>query len=162
LINCIGFVTPYDGAHESTGSAMSCCLPTAKAGAAYFAIVFGIALALGIFRGFVLTPMLGAEFAVAAEIPIVLGVSWVSCGWTIRRFSVPSDFIERALMGATAFVWLMAAELGLSMALFGRTFADHIAIYKELPEQMGLLAQIGFGTFPALQLSRHGKSRNAA
>ena len=59
---------------------MSYCLPTAKAGAAYFAIVFGIALALGTFRVFVLTPMLGAEFAVAAEIPIVLGVSWVPAG----------------------------------------------------------------------------------
>ncbi len=141
---------------------MSYYLTTGKAGTAYFAIVFSAAFVFAIFRIFVLTPILGAGLAVALEIPIVLGVSWVSCGWAVRRFSAPSDFTSRFLMGATAFALLMAAELGLSITLFGRTFADHIAIYEQLPEQMGLLAQIGFAAVPALQLLQRGKSKNAA
>ncbi len=127
-----------------------------KAGISYFSIVFAIAFGFAMFRVLALTPLIGPTLAVVVEIPVILGVSWISCGWIIRRFAVPTGLTYGALMGALAFALLMLAEFGLSAFLFGRTLAQHIAIYEGLPEQMGLAAQILFAAIPSIQLSRPG------
>ena len=60
-----------------------------KGGAAYFALVFAAGFALGVVRVLVLAPRLGALSAVALELPLILTVSWIACGWVLKRFSVP-------------------------------------------------------------------------
>jgi hypothetical protein len=52
-----------------------------------------------------------------------------------------------------AFAILMFAEVGLSILGFGRTFAEHLASYRQIASFMGLLGQLAFASFPAIQLS---------
>ena len=66
----------------------------------------------------------------------------------VLRFALPPALGPRAAMGALAFSLLMAAELGLSVFLFGRTPAEHWASYRELPAQLGLVGQVVYGLLP--------------
>jgi hypothetical protein len=54
-------------------------------------------------------------------------------------------------MGGLAFLLLMLAEMGLG-ALFGRTPAQHLLLYREPSYAIGLLAQILFAAVPLAQL----------
>uniref|UniRef100_UPI001969E8F8 hypothetical protein n=1 Tax=Sandarakinorhabdus rubra TaxID=2672568 RepID=UPI001969E8F8 len=91
-------------------------------GLRYFAGVFAVGFALGTIRTLWLAPAIGELAAVAVELPVMLAASW----WWCRRLLArrPLDTAGRAVMGGTAFLWLMAAELGLSLA-FGRTAGEH-------------------------------------
>ncbi|WP_349369667.1 hypothetical protein [Salinarimonas sp.] len=118
------------------------------AGLAYFAIVFAAGFALGVFRAFLLTPALGHLGAVIVELPVIIAISAIAARWLVRRLAVPPALGARAAMGALAFALLMVAELGLSIALFGRTPGEHWATYGQLPAQLGLLGQVVYGLLP--------------
>ena len=51
----------------------------------------------------------------------MLAASWASCGWCLRWFEVAPKADARAVMGGVAFALLMAAELAVSVLLFGQT-----------------------------------------
>src|SRR4051812_22335794 len=98
-----------------------------SAGTAYFALVFALGFILGTIRALLIAPRLGEAGVVLLELPIMLLASWIACGWVIRRLRVNPAFAARLTMGATAFVLLMLAELGVSVFAFGRTPAEHLA-----------------------------------
>jgi hypothetical protein len=52
---------------------------------------------------------------VALELPVILAVAWVACGWLTR--SVPATASARLAMGGLAFALLIAAEILLGLAL---------------------------------------------
>lgn len=118
------------------------------AGAVYFAIVFLVGFGLGTARVLLVAPQLGATSAVLLETPLILAASWAACGWTIRRFAVPRARGARALMGAFAFALLMCVEAGVSVVVFGRSLAEHLAGYRTLPGSIGLAAQVAFALVP--------------
>jgi hypothetical protein len=122
-----------------------------RAGLAYFLIVFAIAFGIGAIRTGFIVPRIGALAAVCIEAPVVLAVSWAVCRRTTRRFAVPRGVGARLAMGATAFALLMAAELALSLTLGGLSAAQHWALYRGLPRQIGLAAQVAFAAIPLLQ-----------
>lgn len=124
---------------------------SAVAGLAYFAAVFAAGFALGTARVLWLGPMLGEPLAVAVELPIMLSLSWLACKRIAIRFNVPRDWPLRGLMGGSAFGLLMAAEAGVSIFLFGRSSAAHLAHYRDVSALLGLAGQIAFGAFPAIQ-----------
>jgi hypothetical protein len=124
-----------------------------KAGFAYFVVAFGFGFLLGTFRMLVIVPAVGEISAVMLEMPIMLAISWFSSRWLIGRFSVPDGLAPRLVMGGLAFAILMFAEVGLSILGFGRTFAEHLASYRQIASFMGLLGQLAFASFPAIQLS---------
>jgi hypothetical protein len=124
-----------------------------KAGLAYFVVAFGFGFLLGTFRMLVIVPAVGEISAVMLEMPIMLAISWFSSRWLIGRFSVPDGLAPRLVMGGLAFAILMFAEVGLSILGFGRTFAEHLASYRQIASFMGLLGQLAFASFPAIQLS---------
>ncbi len=98
-----------------------------RAGAAYFALVFGVGFILGAIRVPLLVPRLGERWAELTEMPI-MGVAIVlAAGHVVRRFSLPSDAPTRLLTGGLAWVLLVAAELGLAVLLQDRSLADYIA-----------------------------------
>lgn len=122
------------------------------AGLAYFGCVFAVGFALGVVRTVFIVPLLGDTFAVAVEVPIILAVAWIVSRWLTQRFEVSARLLPRAVMGATAFILLMAGEASLSMLLAGRSLAEHLQLYREASHILGLVGQIAFALFPVLQV----------
>jgi hypothetical protein len=119
-----------------------------RAGLVYFAIVFAAGFALGTLRVLVVVPHIGELPAVLAELPILLGVSWVACGYAIRRYDVSAAFEARGAMGLVAFGVLMAVEYLMANVGFGRSLAEHLSRYAEPAQALGLAGQMAFGAMP--------------
>jgi hypothetical protein len=113
--------------------------------------VFAWAFALGVVRTLVVAPRVGDTAAVLIETPLVLAASWLASRWTVRRLAVGSSAAERLAMGAVAFALLMEAELGLSLAIFGRPAHVWLASLITTPGAIGLTAQVAFGFVPLVQ-----------
>lgn len=64
---------------------------TAKAGVAYFALVFGAGFVLGSIRVPILVPRLGERMAELIEMPFMFVVVLCSARFIIRRFALPTD-----------------------------------------------------------------------
>ena len=121
-------------------------------GTVYFAAVFAAGFMLGVLRTLVLVPLLGELGAVMVELPLILTLAWLVCTRILRRWPLLPP--AAAAMGAIAFLLLMLAEAGLSTLLAGRSLADHLALYAQLPHQVGLAGQLAFALFPWIQ-ARH-------
>jgi hypothetical protein len=122
---------------------------------AYVATVFAAAFGLGVFRVLLLVPRLGELAAVALEVPVVLGLSWLVAGRVLRRWPLPGRG-QRLAMGGLAFGCLMALELVLATGLFGRPLDGVLAAMTTLPGLVGLAGQIGFALVPALRGQARG------
>jgi hypothetical protein len=122
------------------------------AGAVYFAGVFAAGFGLGVLRTLLWAPALGPTLAVAVELPIILTIAWLACRRILRRWPLRRG--EAVAMGAGAFVWLMAAEAGVSMGLAGRSLGEHLSLYAQGPHLLGLGGQLAFACFPLIQTWR--------
>jgi hypothetical protein len=123
------------------------------AGAVYFAIVFAAGFVFGSARA-VLTgdaPEMRLA-AVAIELPLILAVSWVACRRAVLWFAVPAVVSPRVVMGAVAFLLLMAAEAALGVGLAGRSLGENFALYAEASHALGLVGQVVFGLLPLVQI----------
>jgi hypothetical protein len=118
----------------------------------YFAGVFAVAFALGTVRTLWLAPLVGAVTAVAIETPIVLAVSWWCSGRLLARQKL--GLAGRAVMGGSAFVWLMLAEFGLALA-FGRVPCVYLASFATPAGMLGLAGQVAFAAMP-MRVKRQG------
>ena len=122
-----------------------------KAALAYVLPVFALAFGIGALRVTLVAPITGAFWAVALEIPLVLGSAWFTAGLVLRRWPLP--IASRATMGATAFALLMLLELATALA-FGQTPAQFLQAMTTAPGALGLLGQIGFGLLPLIRQPR--------
>lgn len=116
-------------------------------GLRYFAGVFAAGFLLGSIRSVWLAPAIGDLAAVAAELPLMIGVSWWWCRRLLARQTLATA--ARAVMGGAAFTLLMLAEFGLSLA-FGGTAAQHLAGLLAPAGLLGLAGQLLFGALPLL------------
>jgi hypothetical protein len=121
-------------------------------GTVYVAAVFAAGFVLGVLRTLVLVPLLGELGAVLVELPVILTISWLVCARILRRW--PLSPPSAVGMGTIAFLLLMGAEAGLSTLLAGRSLAEHLALYSQLPHQVGLAGQLAFALFPWIQARR--------
>jgi hypothetical protein len=126
-----------------------------RAGVVYFSVVFSAAFILGVLRVSLVVPRIGALRAVALELPILLAISWIVCGWVLRRFAPAGEPGARAAIGLTAFVLLMLAEVTLAIAT-GGTLTSFLA---SLATPEGALGLSGQGIFALMPLLR-GKKTN--
>lgn len=124
---------------------------TAKAGAAYFTIVFVAGFMLGTLRVLLPAPRFGELVAVLLELPLMLAVSWIACGWVLRRFQVAPRIAPRLSMGAIAFGLLMLAEVTLWVGAFGASMSDYL---DELTTPHGLVGLAGQLLFALMPLAR--------
>ena len=129
-----------------------------RAGVLYFVAVFGIGFLLGTVRILVLIPRLGELVSTFIELPIILSVAWLVSDFLTHRFNVPSEWRVRLSMGIIAFGLLMAAELGLSVWLFGSTVEGYFAAYQSLPKIIGLAGQAAFALIPLLQTGKRAQA----
>lgn len=131
-------------------------------GLVYFGAVFTLGAALGTVRTLHLEPLLGEMTATLAELPLMLGASWLICSWVIRSICVPAETGSRLFMGATAFVLLMVAEAALTVFGARGTVAQHFLAYREPARQLGLAGQFLFAAFPLILIKRDPISKRGA
>ena len=89
--------------------------------AVYFAIVFGAGFVFGTVRVVWLVPAVGVRVAELSELPLMLAVVYVAAGWVNRRFLAERGQPSRLIVGVTAFVLLLLAEVILGVAFLGVT-----------------------------------------
>lgn len=121
-------------------------------GTVYVTAVFAAGFVLGVLRTLVLVPLLGELGAVLVELPVILSIAWWVCERILRRWPLLPP--AAAAMGAIAFLLLMLAEAGLSTLLAGRSLAEHLTLYAQLPHQVGLAGQLAFAALPWMQVRR--------
>ncbi|MCA1493842.1 hypothetical protein [Sinorhizobium alkalisoli] len=120
-----------------------------RLGTLYFAAVFMVGFVLGTIRTLVLIPRLGGLGAVAVELPVILTAAWIICGWLLRGSTLTLS--EAAGTGAVAFVLLMLTEVALSAVLWHRTITEHLALYTNPADLLGLAGQIAYASFPLIR-----------
>ncbi|QHL92025.1 hypothetical protein GVO57_14115 (plasmid) [Sphingomonas changnyeongensis] len=134
----------------------------AQAGVTYFAGMFAIGFVLGTLRVLLLVPAIGEWGATLTELPVMLAVSWLYCGWLTRWLDVPERLGPRLQMGAVALTLLWIAEILLGICLFGRHLPQQILAMARGPGLAGLAAQIIFATFPFVQSIIRARSEKAS
>lgn len=90
-----------------------------KAGAAYFALVFGAGFVLGTIRTAWVVPRFGTRVAELAEAPFMLVAIFYAARYAVRTVSLPSVTVVRLGAGLLALSFLLAAELTLVRWLRG-------------------------------------------
>jgi hypothetical protein len=126
-----------------------------RAGFIYFVVVFTIGFVLGAIRVLVVIPRTGELIAILIELPLMLTASWFVCKSLISRFQVAPKTIDRFIMGASAFSFLLVAEIALSTSVFGNPLNSAFVGYLTLHGIIGLCGQLAFAVFPLLQLQLH-------
>ena len=124
----------------------------ARAGAAYWALIFALGFVLGTVRTLWGAAALGEGNFILVEVPVMLAASWLAARWLVARFGIASRGAAMG-MGALAFVLLMVAEMALTAALGGNV-ARWIAGLFAPPGLYGFLGQIAFGLMPWIVVHR--------
>jgi hypothetical protein len=115
----------------------------AKAGLAYALAVFAVGFLFGTVRVFLVEPALGAATAVAVEVPLMLGVSWLAAKAVLRRLPVARSTLPRLAMAAVALAVLLVLETALGLA-FGTSLLAQAEAYLTLRGLFTAIGQIGF------------------
>jgi len=100
---------------------------TLKAGALYFAMVFGVGCLIGPVRILWLVPRVGVRSAELMEAPIMLVVSLYAAHWTIRWLTMPAIVSSRLGMGILALALMLMAEFSLVLWLRGMSLKQYLA-----------------------------------
>lgn len=118
----------------------------------YYAVgIFAVGFVLGTIRTLLLAPRIGALAAVAAEVPVMLLISWFYCRWLIKRLGINSNRAPLLLWGLLAFTLLMAIEFTVSVLAFGQTATQFIGNLQTPAGLLGLAGQFLFGLIPVIQ-----------
>jgi hypothetical protein len=125
--------------------------PVVKAAIAYVAIVFAAGFAMGTLRVLLVAPAIGELAAVAAELPVLLIISWLVCKVLLVHFQVEDSMRQRLAMGAIAFVLLMAVEFAFATLIFGQTMHEYLGKFANPAAILGLIGQMLFSAVPVLQ-----------
>jgi hypothetical protein len=125
-----------------------------KAGALYFALVFGAGFLLGPIRILWAVPRFGTRMAELMEAPIMFVVIILAARWIIRRFSVPSTPSRRLGMGCMALGLLLVAEFTLVLWLQGLSIADYLASRDPVSGTVYYLMLGVFAIMPLLMARR--------
>jgi hypothetical protein len=89
--------------------------------AVYFAIVFGAGFVLGTVRVMWLVPTVGVRVAELTELPLMLAVVLFAARWVNSRFLAERGQPSRLIVGVTALVLLLIAELILAVMFLDLT-----------------------------------------
>ncbi|TGK08982.1 hypothetical protein EHO60_13220 [Leptospira fletcheri] len=121
----------------------------------YFLGIFTLGFLLGTVRTLVLAPKIGATIAVLIELPVILSMSWLFCGYLIRRFAIFRAWQVLLFSGAFSLVLLFITEFSLSVFAFGQTPESYFAGFRTVHGRIGLLGQITFALIPVAHMKFH-------
>lgn len=114
-----------------------------KAGLVYALAVFAVGFLFGTVRVLLVEPMLGATTAVAVEVPLMLGVSWLAAKAVLGRLPVERSPSPRLVMATVALLVLMLLETVLGLA-FGSSLQAQGEAYLTLRGLFTAVGQVGF------------------
>lgn len=121
-----------------------------KAGALYFALVFGAGAVLGTVRVLWLVPRFGTRRAELMESPVMLVVIILAAEWIVRRSDFEATLPARLCIGVTALVMMVAAELILVLQLAGLSMNDYLASRDPVATAVYYVLLGVFGIMPML------------
>lgn len=98
-----------------------------KAGALYFAVVFGAGFVVGTVRTLWVVPRFGTRTAELMESPIMFVVTVVAARWVARRLALPPDAATRLGVGLIALGLLLVTEFTVVLWLRGLTIREYFA-----------------------------------
>lgn len=137
-------------------------MPTARAGLAYFALVFAAGFVLGAIRVPLLVPRLGVRIAELLEMPVMFVVIVLAARYVVRRFALPPGARVRLTVGVVALALLVAAEVSLALAIQSQSLAQYIAGRDPVSGGVYLVMLGLFAAMPLMAggpLRVHGQSR---
>ena len=97
-----------------------------KAGAIYFALVFGAGFVLGTIRVLWLVPAVGVRTAELLEMPVMFTVIMLSTRWVVRHFSMPYTASSRLGMGCMALALILALDFTVVLWVRGLSLSQYI------------------------------------
>ena len=120
-----------------------------KAGALYFAVVFGAGFVFGTVRTLWVVPRVGTRKAELMEAPIMLVVTILSARSIVLRLAIraPSARLE---MGCLAFVLLLIAEFGLMLWLRRLSIREYLATRDPVSGTVYYAMLVVFAVMPLL------------
>lgn len=121
-----------------------------KAGALYFALVFGVGFVLGAVRTLWAVSHVGERKAELMEMPIMLVVTIVAARWAVLRLSVPMMWSARLGMGCMALVLMLAAEFGFVIWIRGLSVKEYFATRDPVSGAAYYLLLVVFAIMPRL------------
>jgi hypothetical protein len=98
-----------------------------KAGALYFALVFGAGFVLGTVRTLWVVPRIGTRTAELLEEPMMLVIIILAARWLVRRLSVSPKASSRLSMGGIALGLMLVVEFTFVLWLRGLSVRDYLA-----------------------------------
>ena len=98
-----------------------------KAGALYFALVFGAGFVFGAIRVLCMVPRLGTRTAELMEAPVMFAITVLAARWVARRLSLPPAPSVRLAVGFLALGLMLVAEFTIVLGLRGLTFRGYLA-----------------------------------
>ena len=119
---------------------------------AYFTAIFAFGFGFGTLRVLLIAPAIGQVPAIAIELPLILGLSWVVAGRLPRYYQ--TAFVSggnRLRIGALALALLMLAEIALAALVFGQPLTAYLSNLATSAGLLGLAGQIGFALIPWLR-----------
>ena len=119
-----------------------------KAGAIYFALMFGAGFVLGTIRTLWVVPRFGTRMAELMEMPLMLVVTIVAARWTVLRLSVPTIWSARLEMGCIALVLMLIAEFGFVLWIRGLSIKGYFATRDRVSAAAYYLLLIVFAIMP--------------
>lgn len=125
-----------------------------RAGALYFALVFGAGFLLGMIRVPLLVPQVGERVAELLEAPIMLLVILATARFVVRRFALGASVRLSAAVGLMALALLLAAELLLAGFLLGRTPAEYVLARDPIAGMVYIALLLLFAALPWLHARR--------
>lgn len=121
-----------------------------KAGALYFALVFGPGFVLGPIRILWFAPRVGTRAAELLEAPVMLAVSVLVARWLIRWLAVPPMTAVRMGMGLVALSLMLLAEFTLVLWLRGVSIRQYFAERDPVAGTVYYITLVLFAVLPLL------------
>jgi hypothetical protein len=122
----------------------------AAATALYFGLVFGAGFLLGPIRVLLLEPHIGALWAVAIEVPLLLVVMVLAARWSAHKATLGDSLGPRAAMGAAALVLVLAADFSVGRWIRGLALADQLRHFSTLEGMVYAAALVLFAAMPVI------------
>jgi hypothetical protein len=125
-----------------------------KAGALYFAVVFGAGFVLGTIRTLWIVPRFGTRRAELIEAPIMFAITVLASRWVVRRFATRASFPGRLAVGLFALGLLLLSEFTVVLWIRGLTIAEYLAGRDPVAGTVYVVLLAAFALMPSLGVGR--------